>query len=67
MCYRMAGALFDCSEVVVVAKNSEKKKGKKKNRKGGNINEEDGRIPLYGIYAAVGMIIRIVCLGIQCG
>ena len=67
MCYRMAGAFFDCSEVVVVAKNSEKKKGKRKNRKGDNINEEDGRIPLYSIYAAVGMIIRSVCLVIQCG
>ena len=29
----MAGAFFDCSEVVGVAEKSEKKKGKKKKRK----------------------------------
>ena len=32
--YLMAGAFFECSEVVAVAKNYEKKKGKKKNEGG---------------------------------
>ena len=33
--YCMAGAFFDCEEIVDVAKKSKKKKVKKKNRKGG--------------------------------
>ena len=65
--YRMAGAFFDCSEVVSVAKNSENKKGKKKNRKVGNGNEEEGnKRPLDGIPAAAGMMIGSVHLGSQC-
>ena len=37
--YRIAGAFFNCSEFVTVAKKSEKKKGKKKKRKGEKVNE----------------------------
>ena len=37
--YLMAGAFFDCFEVVAVAKKSEKKKGKKKKSKRGEGNE----------------------------
>ena len=41
----MAGAFFNCSEVVDVAKKSDKKKGKNKNRKGDKGNEEEGKSP----------------------
>ena len=63
--YCMAGAFFDCSEVVAIAKKSEKKKGNKKNRKGKKGNEEEGKSPSYGTSAATGMIIRRVHLGSQ--
>ena len=43
--YCMAGDLFNCSEVVAVANNSENKKDKKKKRKGYTGNEEEGKIP----------------------
>ena len=65
--YCMAGAFFDCYEVVGVAKNSDNKKGEKKKRKGGKGKEEEGKnIPSYGISTASGVIIRSVHLGIQC-
>ena len=67
MGYLMAGAFFDCFEVVAVAKKSEKKKGKKKKSKRGEGNEEEGKIPLYSIYATAGMIISSVHLDRQCG
>ena len=54
----MDGAFFDCSEFVVVANKSKKKKGKKKKREGGKGNEEEVKIPLDGISAAAGMMIR---------
>ena len=65
MGYRMAGAFFDCSEVVAVAKKSYKKKGKKKKRKGDKGNKEEGNSPWGGIYDTVGIIIRSVHLGIH--
>ena len=63
----MAGAFFDCSKVVAVAKKSKKKKGKKKKRKGDKGNAEEGKIPLDGISDAMGTMIRSVHLGSQCG
>ena len=65
--YRLAGAFFDCSGVVAVNKKYKKKKGKKKNRKGDKGNGEAYNIPLDGISAAAGMMIRSVNLGSQCG
>ena len=63
----MAGAFFDCSEVVAVANESEKKKGKKKKRKGDKGNAEEGKnSPWDGIYAAAEMTISSVHLGSQC-
>ena len=63
----MAGASFDCSEVVAVAKKPKKKKGKNKNRKGYKGNEWEGKkIPSDGISAAVGTMIRSVHHGSQC-
>ena len=56
--FRMAGAFFDCSEVVVVAKNSEKKMGDKKKRKGYKGNKEEYKSPPDGISAVAEMIIR---------
>ena len=61
----MAEAFFDCSEVFAVAKKSENKKGKKKKRKGDTGNEEEGKRPSDGIYAAAGMMISIFHLGSQ--
>ena len=63
----MVGAFLDCSEVLAVAKKSKKKKGKKKNRKGSKGSEEEGKTPLDGISAAVGMMIRSAHLISQCG
>ena len=63
----MAGAFFDCSEVVAVENESEKKKGKKKKRKGAKGNaEEDNNSSWDGIYADAGMTISSVHLGSQC-
>ena len=57
----MAGAFFECSEVVAVAKNPEKNKSKKKKRKGCKGNEEEGKkSPSDGISDATGMIIKII-------
>ena len=63
----MAGAFFNCSEVVAVAKKFKKKKGNKKKRKGDKDNEEDVKnIPSDGIFYAAETMIRIFHLGSQC-
>ena len=62
----MAGAFFDCSKVVAVAKKSKKKKGKNKKRKRDKGNEEEGKILLDGISVAAGMVVRGVHLISQC-
>ena len=62
----MAGAIFDCSEVVAVAKKSENNKFRKKKRKGYKVNEEEGKIPLDGIYATAGIMTRSVNFSSQC-
>ena len=62
----MAGAFFNCSEVVDVAKKSKKKRGKKKKSKGDKRNEEEGNSPLDGISDAARMMIRSVHLSSQC-
>ena len=63
----MDGALFDCSEVIVVVKNPKKKKGKNKKRKGDKGNEYEVNIPLDSISDSTGMMIRFIHLGSQCG
>ena len=45
MGYRIAGAFFNCSEVVDVAKKSKKKKVNKKKMRGDKCNEEEVKIP----------------------
>ena len=68
MGYRMAGALFDCSEVVAVAKKSDKNKDKNKKRKGDKGNTEEGKkSPSDYISTNVGMMIRSTHLGRRCG
>ena len=63
----MAGAFFNCSEVVAVAKKFKKKNDKNKNRKGDKSNEEEVKSPSGEISSDTGMMIRSVHLGSQCG